>query len=496
MNLFDQQSVLLVGLGESGLACARWALAQGAALTIIDSRSEPPGLSALANEAPNVRCVQTVAALSWTFDRVVVSPGLPPAHPLMTEIVALAHAHNTPVESELDWFADALVALAQAKSYHPKVIGVTGTNGKTTTVRMVECLARFAGAKTRAAGNISPAALASLLEAMNDDDLPDVWVLELSSFQLHWTSRLTMHASAVLNLTQDHLDWHADAAEYANDKARIFNHSKVAVINRDDAVVRAMETPETARTVSFGLNAPTSAGDFGLIREGGMLWLSCVPQSLEAPASRRRKDSESAVATAQLLMPADALQVVGLHNAGNALAALALCQAIDLPMAKLLHGLRTYKGEPHRVQWVAQVEGVDYFDDSKGTNVGATVAALQGLQRPCVLIAGGEGKGQDFSDLLGPVRSYACAVVLIGKAASELHALFNGLQMPVERCESLEDAVANAHQLALEHAQPAMPCVLLSPACASLDMFKNYVHRAEVFVSAVQELAFDRGQPC
>lgn len=495
MNLFDQQSVLLVGLGESGLACARWALAQGAALTIIDSRSEPPGLSALA-DVQDVPCVQTVDALNWEFDRVVVSPGLPPAHPLMTEIIALAHANNTPIESELDWFADALAALAQTRSYHPKVIGVTGTNGKTTTVRMVECLAQYAGLKTRAAGNISPAALASLLEAINSDDLPDVWVLELSSFQLHWTSRLTLNASAVLNLTQDHLDWHADAAEYASDKARIFAHSKVAVINRDDAVVRTMEIPSAARTVSFGLNAPTSAGDFGLIREGGMLWLSCVPLSIETAPARRRKDSGAVVATAQLLMPADALQVVGLHNAGNALAALALCQAIDLPMAKLLHGLRTYKGEPHRVQWVAQVEGVDYFDDSKGTNVGATVAALQGLQRHCVLIAGGEGKGQDFNDLLDPVRSYARAVVLIGKAAPELHALFSGLQMPVERCDSLQDAVSKAHQLALEHARPAIPCVLLSPACASLDMFKNYVHRAEVFVSALQELAFDRGQPC
>lgn len=496
MNLFAQQSVLLVGLGESGLACARWALAQGAALTIVDSRLEPPGLTALRAEAAEVNCLQSVAGVPWTFQRVVVSPGLPPSHPVMVEVIELANQHNTPVESELDWFADALEALGREQAYHPKVIGVTGTNGKTTTVRMVECLARYAGLNTRAAGNISPAALASLLDALNSEDLPAVWVLELSSFQLHWTSRLPLDASVVLNLTQDHLDWHKDQAEYANDKARIFTHSKVAVLNRDDSVVKNMSVPGTAKALTFGLNAPTSPGDFGLIREGGMLWLSNMPAGTEATTPKRRKDADAEVATAQMLMPADALQVVGLHNAGNALAALALCQAIDLPMAKLLHGLRTYKGEPHRVEWVAQVEGVDYFDDSKGTNVGATVAALQGLQRTCVLIAGGEGKGQDFRELIGPVSSFACAVMLIGKAAAELQVLFAGLGVPTEVCASLEEAVPKAHQRALEHAGGATPCVLLSPACASLDMFRNYAHRADVFVSAVHELAADRGQPC
>lgn len=491
MNLLLDQSVLQVGLGESGLACARWALAQGARLTVVDTRSVPPGLQELQGIQPDVKLFNSVGELDWHFDRVVLSPGLPPTHPLMVAVLQKATEQGTAVDSELDLFADALAALARERAYLPQVVGITGTNGKTTTTRMVECLARFAGKHAVAAGNISPAAMDALREQLDANDLPDVWVLELSSFQLHWTKRLKFDASTVLNITQDHLDWHADMQEYANDKFKIFSEGGVCVLNRDDERVMNAPLPAGAHAVRFGLTAPLSAGDFGLIREGGMLWLAQLVGDQEAVSSARRKRQEELELSQKLLMPTEALQVVGLHNASNALAALAICQGLGMPMAKLLHGLRSYQGEPHRVQHVLQIDGVDYFDDSKGTNVGATVAALNGLAKPTVLIAGGDGKGQDFSPLLEPIMNYCKHVVLIGKDADRLMAMLQASPVSCEKVDSLPQAVMQASAKAREG-----DCVLLSPACASLDMFKNYVHRAEVFVEAVRSLAADRGQPC
>lgn len=491
MNLLLDQSVLQVGLGESGLACARWVLAQGARLTVIDTRETPPGLQELQSIQPDVRVFNSVGDLNWDFNRVVVSPGLPPSHPLMVAVLAHAAEHSTSVDSELDLFADALQALQQSRNYKPQVVGITGTNGKTTTTRMVECLAQFAGKKALAAGNISPAALDALREQLEADDLPEVWVLELSSFQLHWTKRLKFDASTVLNITQDHLDWHPDMQEYAEDKFRIFSENGVCVLNRDDSLVANVNLPTGAQPITFGTSAPVDINDFGLIREGGMLWLAQLVGDQEVQISARRKKHEESEPSQKLLMPTEALQVVGLHNASNALAALALCQGLGMPMAKLLHGLRSYQGEPHRVQHVVQIDGVDYFDDSKGTNVGATVAALNGLAKPTVLIAGGDGKGQDFAPLVQPVSSYCKHVILIGKDADNIMSALASTQIPCEKAATLELAVQMAASKAREG-----DCVLLSPACASLDMFKNYVHRAEVFVDAVRAIAADRGQPC
>lgn len=491
MNLLLDQSVLQVGLGESGLACARWVLAQGARLTVIDTRETPPGLQELQSIQPDVRVFNSVGDLNWDFNRVVVSPGLPPSHPLMVAVLAHAAEHATSVDSELDLFADALQVLQQSRNYKPQVVGITGTNGKTTTTRMVECLAQFAGKKALAAGNISPAALDALREQLEADDLPEVWVLELSSFQLHWTKRLKFDASTVLNITQDHLDWHPDMQEYAEDKFRIFSENGVCVLNRDDSLVANVNLPTGAQPITFGTSAPVDINDFGLIREGGMLWLAQLVGDQEVQTSARRKKQEESEPSQKLLMPTEALQVVGLHNASNALAALALCQGLGMPMAKLLHGLRSYQGEPHRVQHVVQIDGVDYFDDSKGTNVGATVAALNGLAKPTVLIAGGDGKGQDFAPLVQPVSSYCKHVILIGKDADNIMSALASTQIPCEKAATLELAVQMAASKAREG-----DCVLLSPACASLDMFKNYVHRAEVFVDAVRAIAADRGQPC
>ena len=261
-------------------------------------------------------------------------------------------------------------------------------------------------------------------------------------------------------------------------------------MNRDDPLVARMPLPEDSSVIEFGLGVPVKTGDLGVVREGGMLWLAQAFDDAQSSSARKSKPQELPVHQ-KLLMPIDALQVVGLHNAVNALAALALCCAIDLPMAQLLHGLRAYHGEPHRMEHVLQLNGIDYFDDSKGTNVGATVAALNGLGRDCILIAGGDGKGQDFNPLCEPVARYCKAVLLIGKDAHVIEQALRPSHVVCEHATSLDQAVQRANVIAR-----AGQCVLLSPACASLDMFKNYAHRAQVFVDAVKSIALERGQPC
>jgi len=336
-----------------------------------------------------------------------------------------------------------------------------------------------------------------------------VWVLELSSFQLDGVQGFHPSAATVLNITQDHLDWHGSMDAYAAAKARIFGAGTTLVINRDDLMVEAMvPAPVLAKggrgkpardtgpkVVRFGLDAPRRPGDFGLVVENGMAWLVRAREVDET--LKRRKDEDDEIHL-QRLMPADALRIRGRHNAANALAALALATAIGCPLANLLHGLREYAGEPHRVEYIATVGGIEVFDDSKGTNVGATVAALVGLgadKAPAklVVILGGDGKGQDFGPLAAPVARHARAVALIGRdagaIADTLNADVGAAAVPRQQHDSLEAAVAWCFEQAR-----AGDAVLLSPACASLDMFRNYGHRAAVFVSAVQALAADRGE--
>ncbi|SEK95341.1 UDP-N-acetylmuramoylalanine--D-glutamate ligase [Roseateles sp. YR242] len=337
------------------------------------------------------------------------------------------------------------------------------------------------------------------------DVLPQVWVLELSSFQLDGVQGFEPSAAAVLNITQDHLDWHGDMPAYARAKGRVFGEHAVMVINRDDAEVEALvPAPVQVKqgrgrpsklverhVVRFGLDAPRRPGDFGLITENGMAWLVRARELEEG--IKRRKGEEADPLSLQRLMPADALRVRGRHNAANALASLALATAIDCPLAPMLHGLREYRGEPHRVEFVTSVKGVDFYDDSKGTNVGATVAAILGLgvdRAPAklVMILGGDGKGQDFSPLAAPIAVHARAVALIGRDAAQIEAVLQGTGVTLHRHDSLEAAT----HWALAEAE-AGDSVLLSPACASLDMFRNYAHRAEVFITTVRELAQDEG---
>ncbi|KVL35741.1 UDP-N-acetylmuramoyl-L-alanine--D-glutamate ligase [Burkholderia sp. MSMB1835] len=491
--------VLVLGLGESGLAIARWCARHGCRLRIADTREAPPNLAALQAEGIDAEFVGgafTPALLDGGIELVGLSPGLSPLEPALAALVAAANERGIAVWGELEFFAQALRALGTS-GYQPKVLAITGTNGKTTTTSLTGLLCQRSGKKVAVAGNISPAMLDRLASAIDDTALPDVWVLELSSFQLETARTFAPDAAAILNITQDHLDWHGSFDAYAQAKGRIFGATTTRVLNRDDAAVMkfapAAGAADAPRTVTFGLNEPTQDGDYGLSRDNGIAWLvEAVDRDApdEATTTRRRKrDAAHTPDIAQKrLMPADALRIRGLHNAANALAAFALARAIDLPAAPLLHALREYRGEAHRVEVIATIDDVDYVDDSKGTNVGATVAALDGLAQKIVLIAGGDGKGQDFAPLVAPVARWCRAVMLIGRDAPAIRDTLAETGVPLADHATLEGAVRAAADLA----EPG-DAVLLSPACASLDMFRNYAHRAEVFRTAVDEIAIDKG---
>jgi UDP-N-acetylmuramoylalanine--D-glutamate ligase len=495
-----EQTVLVLGLGASGLAMARWCARAGARVNVVDTRSAPPRLSALQAELPAVRFRSAALEPALLDDTactaVFKSPGLAPA--AVAPLWQAAQARGLWLGGELDLFSHALRRLRVERGYAPQILAVTGTNGKTTTTALTGQLLAQAGRRVAVAGNIGPTLLDTLAQRLDGQDLPEVWVLELSSFQLDGVQDFEPTAAVVLNLTQDHLDWHGDMQAYAAAKARVFGSKALMVLNRDDPAVMAMlPAPAKAKGargaaqrahVTFGADVPQRAGDYGIEQVGGMAWLVRALPADETQKRRRTDDEELFI---QRLMPADALRIRGRHNATNALAALALAQAAGCPLAPLLYGLREYRGEPHRVEPVAIVREVEYFDDSKGTNVGATVAALNGLgaERPVVVILGGDGKGQDFSPLYAPLQRHARAAVLIGRDAPAIRAAVQGSGVPLLDAATLPEAV----RLAQAQARPG-DAVLLSPACASFDMFDNYEHRARVFVEAVRALATEEGE--
>jgi len=494
---YKGKHALVLGLGESGLAMAQWLSHCGASVRVADTREKPDRLGQLLDEISDAEFVGGVftSDLLDGIDFVAVSPGLMPNREL-SPILPAAVERGIPVWSEIELFAQALTALKQDRGYEPKLIAITGTNGKTTVTSMVGMLCRRAGLTVQVAGNISPAALDVLRKVLDEENLPQAWVLELSSFQLHTTFSLNPDAATVLNVTQDHLDWHDGMDDYAAAKERIFGASTVRVLNRNDERVMQMQSA-TSTMVTFGIDGPDAHGSFGLHVERDMQWL-CMAVAGESDEKPKRKTNavQEASLTINRLMPSNALKIQGQHNATNALAALALCRAVGLPLAPLLHALREYKGEPHRVELVATIDGTAWFDDSKGTNVGATVAALEGLgatrrekPRSIVLIAGGAGKDQDFSPLAGPMRQYVHTILLIGKDAGRIRDAVKDAGAELIDCASLEDAVQRAAVVAR-----AGDIVLLSPACASLDMFRSYAHRAQVFVDSVREVAQARGE--
>ncbi len=580
MNDWRDKSVLVLGLGASGLAMARWCVRHGAQVTVADTREQPPQLAALQTQCSGVAFVGGVfdARLTdgATWAHVLRSPGLAPQD--WAVVREWADQNQVPVWGELDVFAQALADLSQRDPwpYRPHVLAITGTNGKTTVTSLTAHLLAQTGANVAVAGNIGPnlldvlsqaldheAAAAALAEAeaqaavdvdaeasltvvpdtpsdlpIDEADsaedepitdvlaglesdalpitppaalppapphLPSVWVLELSSFQLDGVDpvwRGVPTAATVLNLSEDHLDWHGSMAAYAGAKAQVFGEQALMVLNRDDPAVMRMAPPVVSVKVAgryrqqparpwntFGLDVPNQPGDWGIETVNGMDWLVRA-QALD----ETRLTGPDVDCWMQRLMPADALRIRGRHNAANALAALALATSMGHPMGRMLHGLREYRGEPHRVEPVGVIHGVTYFDDSKGTNVGATLAAIKGLgpDQRLVVILGGEGKGQDFSPLAQPLQQFARAVVFIGRDAQRVRdAVSDALeveQVPMHMSHSLPDAV----RWAAEQARQG-DAVVLSPACASLDMFRDYAHRAEVFVQSVGELALDAG---
>jgi UDP-N-acetylmuramoylalanine--D-glutamate ligase len=603
-GVLQSPTVLVLGLGESGLAMARWCARHGCRLRIADTRAAPPHLGQIAADAIDAEFVAgpfTVALLDG-IELIALSPGLSPLVEDLATLLAVAGERGVPVWGELEFFAQALAAL-RATGYTPRVLAVTGTNGKTTTTVLTGQLCARGGAEVAVAGNISPALLARLSEALDAGELPAIWVLELSSFQLAGASSFRPDAAAILNITEDHLDWHGGFEAYAAAKGRIFGAARPAsvspapaadaaqsraasagskdaasetandaangsadeaaddtaddtadeaaddtaddtadeaasnladdrandtasgtvddvtndsasvtanvtasamvvdpgqpatirILNRDDArsMAYAPAAAAAAALVTFGLGEPTRAGDYGLQSEAGMAWLVEAEDRSgdHEPPGRRRKGAAPASEIAfRRLMPVDALRIRGLHNAANALAALALARSLGLPLAPLLYALREYRGEPHRVALLATLNGIDYVDDSKGTNVGATVAALDGLAQRAVLIAGGEGKGQDFAPLVAPVARWCRAVVLIGRDAPLIRAALAETGVPLHDVATLDAATRTATALA-----QSGDAVLLSPACASFDMFDNYAHRAAAFHSSVQEIGAESG---
>ncbi len=539
-------SVLVLGLGQSGLAMSAWCVRRGAAVTTWDSRvgAEPPSAVVQAHAqhlvdlalaplqpAPLVIGGELAAAELGNHRWVLRSPGLAPHDARTVDLLSAAEAAGVPVWGELQLFQRELTRLRQAIDYAPDLLAITGTNGKTTTTALTGLLVARAHRSVAVAGNIGPSLLDTLQSALDAATneagsidraaLPQVWVLELSSFQLHGVDGFEPSAAAVLNLTQDHLDWHGSMAAYGATKARIWGRSMatVMVVHRGDEAVETLArqwqrpivapglaprskhpkvVPPERHIVRFGLDTPTAPGDFGLVVENGMAWLVRALDDEEPQRKRRGAAAEPAEPLhLQRLMPADALRIRGRHNAANALAALALASSIGCPLAPMLHGLREYEGEPHRVQFVATIGGIDAFDDSKGTNVGATVAAVVGLgadREPARLavILGGDGKGQDFAPLAAPLARHGRVVATIGRDAEAIESAVGaacadaGVQ--VQRHATLEAAV----DWCFAECRSG-DAVLLSPACASLDMFRNYAHRAEVFIDAVRARAADAG---
>ena len=466
------KNALVLGLGETGFSMAKWLSRCGASVRVADSRTAPPNAAALARELPGA----VLQAGGWQessfsgVDMIAISPGIAASEPM----VRRAAARGVPVVGDIELFAHAIRDAAlwsrlPSVFKPPKVLAVTGTNGKTTVTALAGAMCHRAGTACEVAGNIGPAALDALMACLDAKRMPELWVLELSSFQLETTASLATDAATVLNLSEDHLDRHDGMVGYAAAKARIFEGEGVQVLNRGDARVMAMAR-QGRRQFTFGLDAPRGLDDFGLLEHGGQ---PCLAQGTTP------------------LIPLSDMTLPGLHNAANALAALALCRAIDLPYTPLLAAIEAFKGLPHRVERVAEHAGVVFYDDSKGTNVGSTVAALAGLSgtgsgqhAKLVLIAGGVGKGQDFSPLRAAVAQSARAVVLIGRDAALIEKAFAGSGVPVLHAAGMEEAVETALRIAKKG-----DAVLLSPACASFDMFDNYKHRGEVFAAAARRMA-------
>lgn len=450
------RKVLVLGLGDTGLSMARWLARQGVRVTVADSRATPPHAPLLKQELPQV-ALRTGEFQREDFagiDLIALSPGIDPR----VGELASAVKRGIPAAGDVELFAQALRARADAS----QVIAVTGSNGKSTVTAMCGAMCSAAGQDAVMAGNFGLPVLDLMMQIEDGRRaMPQTLVLELSSFQLETTVSLAPLAATVLNLSEDHMDRYDSFAGYGAAKARIFDGGGAQVLNRDDPHTMAMARAGR-ELATFGLGAPRSANEWGVHAAGAAAML---------------------VHGDNAIMPVAELPLAGLHNAANALAAGALCHVAGVSHDTMARALRGFKGLPHRVEKINKIKYIEFYDDSKGTNVGATVAALAGMQQPVVLIAGGDGKGQDFSPLAA-VAARARAVVLIGRDAEKIAQVLGPAGAKLLRAGDMHDAVATAFGAA-----QAGDAVLLSPACASYDMFRNYVHRAQVFAEAVADLA-------
>nr|WP_285899534.1 UDP-N-acetylmuramoyl-L-alanine--D-glutamate ligase [Pseudomonas boanensis] len=443
----SDQFRIVVGLGKSGMSLVRFLARQGVSFAVADTRANPPELATLQSQFPQVevRCGALDVDFLCRANELYVSPGLAVATPALQE----AARRGVKLSGDIELFA------RHAKA---PIVAITGSNAKSTVTTLVGDMARAAGRKVAVGGNLGTPALDLL------DDAVELYVLELSSFQLETTDRLDAEVATVLNVSEDHMDRYADMQAYHLAKHRIFRGARQVVVNRADALSRPLVADQLP-CWTFGLNKPDFKG-FGVIEEDGEKYLAFQFNAL---------------------MPVRELKIRGAHNQSNALAALALGHAVGLPFEPMLETLRTFAGLAHRCQWVRERKGVSYYDDSKATNVGAALAAVEGLgadiDGKLVLIAGGDGKGADFSGLRAPIERYCRAVVLLGRDAELIAATLDD-SVPLVRVKTLEEAVQRSAELA-----EAGDAVLLSPACASLDMFKNFEERGRLFAQTVEGLA-------
>jgi UDP-N-acetylmuramoylalanine--D-glutamate ligase len=461
-EIWHDKNCLVLGAGDTGVSVVKFLQRFGGKnrvghrLRIADNRERAPGFDQLRGLGVDIIRGSFTDDLLRDAELIIASPGVAIQGPACDPAIARAIASGKKCIGDIELFAWQQNQQLTETGVRAKVLGITGANGKSTVTAMASAMCAAAGLRTVAAGNIGLPVLDALLDA-EDNGVPDVYVLELSSFQLETTSTLQLDAATMLNLSQDHLDRYASMADYARAKQRIFTNAIHQVVNRDDAVSMSMKTPN-CECASFGLNAPTKPNNAG-IRDG---WLV-------------RGDT-------QLMRVAD-MPVLGLHNVANALAAFLLVDAVGVDLAHAAEGLRQFKGLPHRSELVDTIAGVRFINDSKATNVGSAVAALSGMTMPTILIAGGVGKSQDFSQLSEVVSQHAKLVVLIGRDAAEIFAAIKDANVECIYASDMHEAVKLAYSRAVSG-----DVVLLSPACASLDMFNNYQHRGEVFKQSVTAL--------
>ncbi|AGF48555.1 UDP-N-acetylmuramoylalanine--D-glutamate ligase [Candidatus Kinetoplastibacterium oncopeltii TCC290E] len=480
--------VLILGLGESGCYSAIWYYRQGARLRIADTKTNPIGLDnlrSLVNDdfvEYNLGCGNDFRSeLLDGVSLVILSPGLSPNSSVVKNLIDRAVSINVEVIGEIEVFARALQYLKYTKSYSPNIIAVTGTNGKTTVTSLTYKILNDLGISVKCAGNIGPAAIKVLMDVIDGECLPSIWVLELSSFQINCMSSLHPNISVILNLTQDHIDWHGSKEDYWKSKIKLLMLSKIALINRSDPIVLKMSNKLNNDIInSFGVDEPIkSIGDVGISLKNQQKWLVCNCKNNFLVNNSDGSNQNNL----EYLLPASSLRIKGLHNILNVLASIQLCKSVGLKINEILPSLVNYTGEPHRIQWVCEVNQVNYIDDSKSTNVASTIAALESIEAKSVLILGGLGKNQNFLPLIPTLINHARAIVLIGTTSLEISILLSNTSLFYRFAHSMEEAVEISSKLAYPG-----DTVLLSPACSSFDMFDGYVQRSKVFIECVKSL--------